>query len=148
VAVVQYTFRTKRTSLHCKTSLHFTTLHPTTLHYTYGHFTPSHLHFTTLSFGLNHQRFLPLYFTSDHWTRHTIKLKVHFGIWILNFGWPCCFRLQVINFKRCLPLKHLHVFTNSHVTPYYTGKAVTQLRKKTSQSVHDVSTLGFATFFR
>ena len=39
-------------SLHCNTSLHFTTLHPTTLHYTYRHFTSSHLHFTTLSFGL------------------------------------------------------------------------------------------------
>ena len=40
-----------RPSLHCNTSLHFTTLHPTTLHYTYRHFTSSHLHFTTLSFG-------------------------------------------------------------------------------------------------
>ena len=32
-------------SLHCNTSLHFTTLHHTTLHYTYRHFTSSHLHF-------------------------------------------------------------------------------------------------------
>jgi hypothetical protein len=40
-----------RPSLHCNTSLHFTTLHPTTLHYTYRPFTSSHLHFTTLSFG-------------------------------------------------------------------------------------------------
>ena len=38
-------------SLHCNTSLHFTTLHPTALHYTYWHFTSSHLHFTTISFG-------------------------------------------------------------------------------------------------
>jgi hypothetical protein len=36
--------RTRRTSLHCNTSLHFTTLHPSTLHYTYRHFTPS-LHY-------------------------------------------------------------------------------------------------------
>jgi hypothetical protein len=43
-----------RPSLHCNTSLHFTTLHPTTLHYTYRHFNSSHLHFTTLSFGLTH----------------------------------------------------------------------------------------------
>jgi hypothetical protein len=48
-----------RPSLHCSTSLHFTTLHPTTLHYTYRHFTSSHLHFTTLSFGLTHLHFLP-----------------------------------------------------------------------------------------
>jgi len=33
---------------------HFTTLHQATLHYTYRHFTSSHLHFTTLSFGLTH----------------------------------------------------------------------------------------------
>jgi len=33
--------RTKRTSLHCNTSLHFTTLHSTTLHYTYRHFLPT-----------------------------------------------------------------------------------------------------------
>jgi len=48
-------------SLHCNTSLHFTTLHPTTLHYTYRHFTSSHLHYTTLSFGLTHLHFLPLF---------------------------------------------------------------------------------------
>jgi hypothetical protein len=41
-------------SPHCNTSLHFTTLHQTTLHYTYRHFTSSHLHFTTLPFGLTH----------------------------------------------------------------------------------------------
>jgi len=29
-------------SLHCNTSLHFTTLQPITLHYTYRHFTSSH----------------------------------------------------------------------------------------------------------
>jgi len=34
-------------SLHCNTSLHFTTLHPTTLHYTCRHFTSSHLHFSS-----------------------------------------------------------------------------------------------------
>jgi hypothetical protein len=42
------------------TSLHFTTLHPTTLQCTYRHFTSSHLHFTTLSFGLTHLYFLPI----------------------------------------------------------------------------------------
>jgi hypothetical protein len=47
-----------RTSLQWNTSLHFTTLHPTTLHYTYRHFTSSHLHFTSLSFGLTHSHFL------------------------------------------------------------------------------------------
>jgi hypothetical protein len=52
--------KNQKTSLHCNTLLHFTTLHPTALHYTYRHFTPSHLHFTTLSFGLTHLRFLPL----------------------------------------------------------------------------------------
>jgi hypothetical protein len=51
-------------SLHCNTSLHFTTLHPTTLHYTYRHFTSSHLYFTALSFGLKHLHILPFYFTS------------------------------------------------------------------------------------
>ena len=58
--------KNKKKSLHCNTSLHFTTLHPTTLHYTHRHFTPSHLHFTTLSFGLSHLCFLPLYSTSHH----------------------------------------------------------------------------------
>jgi hypothetical protein len=43
---------------------HFATLHPTTLHCTNRHFTSSHLHFTTLSFGLTHLHFLPFYFTS------------------------------------------------------------------------------------
>ena len=43
-----------RPSIHCNTSLHFTTLHATTLRYTYRHFTPSHLLFTTLSCGLTH----------------------------------------------------------------------------------------------
>ena len=33
-------------------------------------------------------------------------------------------------------------------TAYNTGKPVTQLREKTSKSVHDVSTHGFTTFFR
>ena len=62
-------------SLHCNTSLHFTTLHPTTLHYTYRHFTSSHLHFTTLSFGLNHLHFLPLYFTSHHQTQYSSPIS-------------------------------------------------------------------------
>jgi len=39
-------------SLHCNTSLHFTTLHPNALHYNYRNFTSSHFHFTTFSFGL------------------------------------------------------------------------------------------------
>jgi hypothetical protein len=60
-----------RPSLHCNTSLHFTTLHPTTLPYTYRHFTSSHLHFTTLSFGLTHSHFLSFYFTSHHQTGHS-----------------------------------------------------------------------------
>ena len=63
-----------RPSLHCNTSLHFTTLHPTTLHYTYQHFTSSYLHFTTLSFGLTYLHFLPFYFTSRHETRHSTSL--------------------------------------------------------------------------
>jgi hypothetical protein len=60
-----------RPSLHCNTSLQFTTRHPTTLQYTYRHFTSSHLHFTTLSFGLTHLHFLLFYFTSHHQTRHS-----------------------------------------------------------------------------
>ena len=71
-----------RPSLHCNTSLHFTTLHPTTLHYTYQHFTSSHLHFTTLSFGLIHLHFLPFYFTSHHQTRHSTVL--HFQNYFQN----------------------------------------------------------------
>jgi len=39
----------------------FATLHHTSPNYTY-----SHLHFTTLSLGLTHSHFLPLYFTSHH----------------------------------------------------------------------------------
>ena len=49
-------------SLHCNNLLHFTTLHQTTLHYTYRHFTSSHLHFTSLPFGLTHPHFLSYYF--------------------------------------------------------------------------------------
>jgi hypothetical protein len=46
-----------RPTLHCNTSLHFTTLHPTTLHYTYRHFTSSHLHlFVTSHFFLLRMR--------------------------------------------------------------------------------------------
>ena len=63
-----------RPSLHCNTSLHFTTFHPTTFHYTYGHFTSSHLHFTTLSFGLTHLHFLSFYYTSHHYCRHSTVL--------------------------------------------------------------------------
>jgi hypothetical protein len=63
-----------RLSLHCNTSLHFTTLHPSTLHYTYRHFTSSHLYFTTLSFSLTHLNFLSFYFTSHHYTRHSTVL--------------------------------------------------------------------------
>jgi len=51
-------------SLHCNTSIHFTTLHPTTFHYAYRHSTSSHLHFTTLPCGLTHLHFLSFYFTS------------------------------------------------------------------------------------
>ena len=58
-------------SLHCNTSLNFTTLHQTTLHYTYRHFTSSHLHFTTLPFGLTHLHFLSFNFPSHHQTRHS-----------------------------------------------------------------------------
>ena len=47
----------RRPSLHCNTSLHFTTLHPTTLHYILLHFTQ--LHFTTLI-----DTSLPLIYTS------------------------------------------------------------------------------------
>ena len=61
-------------SLHCNTSLHFTTLQQTTLHYTYRHFTSSHLHFTTLPFGLTHLHFLPHYFTS-HTKLDTVRLS-------------------------------------------------------------------------
>jgi hypothetical protein len=60
-----------RPSLHCNTSLNFTTLHPTTLHYTHRHFTSPHLHFTSLSFGLTHSHFLSFSFTSHHQTRHS-----------------------------------------------------------------------------
>ena len=63
-----------RPSLHCNTSLHFTTLHPTTLHYTYRHFTSCHLHFTALSFSLTQLHFLWFDFTSHHYTRHSIVL--------------------------------------------------------------------------
>ena len=63
-----------RPSLHCNTSLRFTTLHSTTIHYTYRHFTSSHLHFTTLSFGLTHLHFLSFYFTSHHQTRYSTFL--------------------------------------------------------------------------
>ena len=42
-------------SLHCNTLLHLTTRHCT-----YRHFTSSHLHFTTLPFGLTHLHFLIL----------------------------------------------------------------------------------------
>jgi len=38
---------------------HFDTLHPTILHYIYRHFTSTHLHFTTLSFGVTHCHFVP-----------------------------------------------------------------------------------------
>jgi hypothetical protein len=89
-----------RLSLHCNTSLHFTTLHPTTLHYTspnytsphfttihpttlyytYRRFTSSHLHFTTLSFSFTHLRFLSFCFTSHHYTRHsTVLISKLFG---------------------------------------------------------------------
>jgi len=51
-----------RPSLHCNTSLHFTTLHPTTLHYTSLHFTT--LHPTTLHYTYRH--FTQLHFTSSH----------------------------------------------------------------------------------
>jgi hypothetical protein len=59
---------TQRISLHCNTSLHFTTHHytatlhytsPHFTHYTYRHFTSSHLHFTILSFALTHLHFPP-----------------------------------------------------------------------------------------
>ena len=67
-----------RPSLHCKTSLHFTTLHPATLHYTYRHFTSSHLLFTTPLFGLTHLHFLSFYFTSQHQTQYSSHLQTYF----------------------------------------------------------------------
>jgi len=62
-------------SLHCNSSLHFTTLHQTVLHYPYRPFTSSNLHFTTLSFGLTHLHFLPFYFTSYHSIRYSTVLS-------------------------------------------------------------------------
>ena len=66
-------------SLHCNTSLHFTTLHQTTLHYTYRHFTSSHLHFITLSFGLTHLHFLSFFEDNLPGTFTSISLYVLFG---------------------------------------------------------------------
>ena len=43
-------------------------------YYTYWHFTSSHLHFTTLSFGLTHLHFLSFYYTSHCYTRHSTVL--------------------------------------------------------------------------
>ena len=63
-----------RPSLHCNTSLHFTTLLSTTLHCTYRHITSFHSHFTILSFGFTHLHFLSFYFTSHHKTIHSAVL--------------------------------------------------------------------------
>jgi hypothetical protein len=51
-----------RPSLHCNTSLHFTTLHPTTLHHTSPNYTS--LHFTTLHPTTLH--YTSLHFTTLH----------------------------------------------------------------------------------
>jgi len=75
----------KKNQKNITTLQHFTTLHPTTLHYTYRHFTPSHLHFTALSFGLTHLRFLPFHFTSLHFLFHLSYqpfTSLHFSIHI------------------------------------------------------------------
>jgi len=68
--------RTKRPSLHCNTSLHFTTLHPTTRHYnatlrcTSPHFTQ--LHVTTM------QHFAALHHTSPNYTSLQCNTSLHF----------------------------------------------------------------------
>ena len=67
-----------RPSLHCNTSLHFTTLHPTTFHYTSLHFTtlhPTTLHYTPLHFTQLH--FTTLHHTSPNY-RHFTSSHLHF----------------------------------------------------------------------
>ena len=75
-----------RPSLHCNTSLHFTTLHPTTLHYTSLHFTTlcytSHftqLHFSTLQY--TSLPFTTLHPTTLHYTLSTL----HFLSFTLHY---------------------------------------------------------------
>ena len=68
-----------RPSLHCNTSLHFTTLHPTTLHYTSPHFTTLHpitLHYTYRRFISSHIHFTTLSFSFTHLHHLYIKLLV------------------------------------------------------------------------
>jgi len=52
----------KKTTLHCNTSLHFTTLQTTSPNYTSLHLSTLH----SLKFGLTHLRFLPLSIISHH----------------------------------------------------------------------------------
>jgi len=93
-------------SLHRNTSLHFTTLNQTTLHYTYRHFTSSHLHFTTLPFGLTHYISYPsisphitkldtvrfshpqMYFQSNeplHCPKEPLNISLHFTFYFYFF---------------------------------------------------------------
>jgi hypothetical protein len=59
-------------------NVHYTaTLNYTTPNYTYWHFTSSHLHFTTLPFGLTHQHFLSFYFTSHPQTYFQSNEPLH-----------------------------------------------------------------------
>jgi len=70
-----------RPSLHCNTSLHFTTLHPTTLHYTSLHFTtlhPTTLHYTSLHFTTLHPT--TLRYTYRHFTSSHFRLALRFYI--------------------------------------------------------------------
>jgi len=67
-----------RPSLHCNTSLHFTTLHPATLHYTYRHSTSCHLHFTTL----HHTS--PNYTSLHLSTLHFLSFVLHYPLIWLN----------------------------------------------------------------
>ena len=103
-------------SLHCNTSLHFTTLHPTTLHYTYRHFTSSHLHFTTLSFGLTHSHFLSFYFPSHHQTRHSAFITSPNREQICKFRVRLKFSVLIASYK--------HAWLNQGKIPEIRFKAI------------------------
>jgi len=99
-----------RPSLHCNTSLHFTTLH-----YTYRHFTSSHLHFTTLSF----QHFTTLHYTYRHFTSSHLQFTAlsfqHFTT-LIDTSHPLIYTSLPSHFNTSLHLSTLHIlsFTLHH----------------------------------
>ena len=137
-----------RLSLHCNTSLHFTTLHPATLHYTSPNYTslplstlhflsftlhPATLHYTNRHFTSSRSHFTTLHHTSPNYTSlplstlHFLSFTLHTSPSYTSLHLPT---LQFLSFILHCPLIWLNPFTFAYEAKFMSGMGSSKTLKQ------------------